>query len=642
MQVGNSFFNNQVNFGKAYSTKQKEEEFLPTKEKVENALYGGNQICVGKFYAQGLPASKGNDTGVGHLNSPEGYRMVENLRDHAGANMVKTFPLGQLGMKPAYQGQGYYGAYQRSSLTIGEDYINIDNLATPQYANILSEEDVKDFAAKHTAGGEVNTKIDYKNTLGQKLPSEYPINEPLSKAFKNFKEMPATPELEQLREEFNNYKTSTDNDIDIQDIHSRMVLAPILVQSGKKDFFKGFDKDPAIREQKMPEYEQMKKDHAEEIEFFQFKQFIAEKEVATFKENINKMGVGLMVDQAIGFSYEEEVAFPDAFLDGNNGNKASLGWGLPVQDVEALSRGEEGPAKKLLHDKTVMNLRRADGIRFDVGWSHAKPIFDKGNGMQHMEVTDKIFHMFEDWATEIKGEDFDQRKLVYEFDANCQDFDLVKNRDFFKGIKGMLVLTSSDERYDYKSTKYLKEKVGLNEDQILHGTNNHDRESIIEVAESPKFRDDKVGAWMDVRGESDWTKFKDNNNVNANNKKVTLANLVNSYIMKNHFSFYNDVLGRRDKVDTHWANSPSEEYRCRLEPEYESNWQKGVQSGYGMNLMSVYKEAMEIKGLDKTMPDLYQDVAALAAHFEAEGVTTQEEADALEQKEGYKSIIDKD
>ena len=61
-----------------------------------------------------------------------------------------------------------------------------------------------------------------------------------------------------------------------------------------------------------------------------------------------------------------------------------------------------------------------------------------------------------------------------------------------------------------------------------------------------------------------------------------------------------------------------------------------------MNLMSVYKEAMEIKGLDKTMPDLYQDVAALAAHFEAEGVTTQEEADALEQKEGYKSIIDKD
>lgn len=635
----------QINFGNALSTRQEKEQVELIKE-VRHALGHDDAISVGKSYAQGLPREEGKDTGVGKINSPESFRMNELLQVYAGATAVKpSFPIGQLGMKPPYNDQGYYGAYQRSSLTIGEDFIDPFNLTKPEYGSILPEAEAQKFADKHAASKVSDNQIDYANTLGQKLPAEYPINEPLKVAYKNFKEMEATPELEQLRNEFESYKSQKEP-VDISDRQTRIALAPTLVKEGKQKFFYGFDSNPEVRAQKMPEYEQMKKDHAEEIDFFQFKQFIAEKELAAYKKGLNEQGMDLILDQAIGFAYEEEVAFPDAFLDGNNGNKASLGWGLPVQDVVSLVNddNDESPANKLLHDKTVLNLMRADGIRFDVGWSHAKPLYDKGNGMVHMEKTTNIIHKFERWAEEIKGEDFDHRKLVYEFDTNSNDYDIIKDKDLFKDIKGMLVLTMVEERNDaqnvgWKNTSFLKEQVGLNEDQMLIGTNNHDRESVIECAENPQIREENVGALMKVFNTSDWTLFKDNNNVNENNRKFTLGKFAECFNVKNQFTFYNDVLGRRDKVDTHWKNPVKDEYRCRLEKNYEENYHRAVQDGYGLNLMDTYRFIMERRGLDKTMPELFNKVKAFGEYLaEKGGIYTREQADAIEAKEGYKKI----
>lgn len=642
MRVGHLGFQ-QVNFGNALSTRQEEEQKKLIKE-VRHALGHDDAISVGKGYAQGLPTQASQDTGVGKINSPESFRMNELLQVYAGATAVKpSFPIGQLGLKEAYNEKGYYGAYQRSTLTIGEDMINIFNLTKPEYGSILPEAEAQKVVARHAKNGVSDNQIDYDNELGKKAPDQYPINETLKVAYKNFKEMEATPELEQLRNEFDAYKSQKEP-VDIENIQTRVALAPILVKENKTKFFYDFDRNPEVKAQKMPEFEQMKKDHAEEIDFFQFKQFIAEKELAAYKKELNAQGMDLFLDQAIGFSYEEELAFPDAFLNGNNGNKASLGWGLPVQDVISLVNEDEGPAHQLLRDKTALNLMRADGIRFDVGWSHAKPIYDKGNGMVHMEETTKIMHMFEDLATEIKGEDFDQRKLVYEFDANTTDFDLIKNKNMFKDVKGMLVLTTVEERNDaqnfgWKNTRWLKDHVGLNDDQMLIGTNNHDRESVIECAEDPKIREENVGALMRVFNTHDWTLFKDNNNVNENNRKFTLGKFAECFNVKNNFTFYNDVLGRRDKVDTHWKNPVKDEYRCRLEKNYEENYHRAVQDGYGLNLMDTYRFIMERKGLDKTMPELFNKVKAFGEYLaEKGGIYTREQADEIEAKEGYKKI----
>lgn len=634
---------NQVNFGNALSSKQEKEQLALIKE-VKKALGQEDGISVAKGYAQGLPSTEGKDTGVGKINSDESFRMNELLQVYTGATAVKpSFPIGQLGYKQAYNEKGYYGAYQRSALTVGEDLINVFNLTKPEYASILPEAEAQKVAERHEKSGVGENKIDYDNELGRKPPKEYPINDTLKVAYKNFKTMDATPELEQLRNEFEEYKTRKEP-VDIQEIQTRSALAPFLIESGNTKFFYGFDKNPETKAAKMAEYEKMKEEHAEDIDFYQFKQFLAEKELAAYKKGLNERGMDMILDQAIGFSYEEEVAFPDAFMDGNNGNKASLGWGLPVLDVESLVREDDGPAHKLLKAKTALNLMRADGIRFDVGWSYAKPLYDKGNGMQHMEATSKIMHMFEDLATEIKGEGFDQRKLVYEFDANSTDFDLIKNKDLFKDIKGMLVLTMVEERNDaqnigWKNTRFLKEQVGLNEDQMLIGTNNHDRESVIECAETPQIREENVGALMRVFNTDDWTLFKDNNDVNENNRKFTRGKMAECYNVKNNFVFYNDALGRRDKVDTHWKNPVKDEYRVRLERNYEENYHRAVQDGYGLNLMDTYKFIMERRGLDKSNPELYGKVKAYAAYLaEKGGIYTREQADAIEAKEGYKKI----
>jgi hypothetical protein len=626
-----------VSFGNALSTRQEKEQKELIKE-VRHALGQDDAISVGKIYAAGAPSAEGQDTGVGKINSEESFRLCELLQVYAGANAIKSFPAGQLGSRPAYTDQGYYGSYQRSALTLGEDNINLFNLTKPEYGSILPEAEAQKFVTSHKQNGCKDTQIDYANELGQKDPENYPINEPLKVAFKNFKEQAATPELEKLRTEFEAYKVQKEP-VDIDDIQTRAALFPTLRAEGKTNFFRGFDKDPAVRAAKMPEFEAMKEEHKDEIEFFKFKQFIAEKEVAAAKKELNDKGMDLFVDMAVGFSWAEECMYPDAFLDGNNGNKASLGWGLPALDYDSLTQKDESPAHKLLRDKTALNLMRADGIRFDVGWSYGKPLYDKGNGMQHLEATSKIIHTFEDLATEIKGEDFDQRKLVYEWDTNATDYDIIKDNALFKDIKGMMVLTMVEERHDYKNTKFLKERIGLNEDQMLIGTNNHDRECVIECAETPQIRDENVGALMKVFNTDDWTLFKDNNNTNENNRKFTLGKFAECFNVKNQFTFYNDVFGRRDKVDTHWKNPVKDEYRCRLESNYEENYHRAVQDGYGLNLMDTYRFIMERRGLDKTMPELFNKVKAFGEYLaEKGGIFTRAQADEVEAREGYKKI----
>ena len=144
---------------------------------------------------------------------------------------------------------------------------------------------------------------------------------------------------------------------------------------------------------------------------------------------------------------------------------------------------------------------------------------------------------------------------------------------------------------------------------------------------------------MRVFNTSDWTLFKDNNNVNENNRKFTLGKFGECFNVKNQFTFYNDVLGRRDKVDTHWKNPVQDEYRCRLERNYEENYHRAVQDGYGLNLMDTYRFIMERRGLDKTMPELFNKVKAYGAYLaEKGGIFTREQADEIEAKEGYKKI----
>ena len=225
----------QVSFGNALSTRQEQDQKALIKE-VRHALGHDDAISVGKIYAAGNPSAEGQDTGVGKINSQETVRMCELLQVYAGANAIKSFPAGQLGSRPAYTDQGYYGAYQRSAMTLGEDNINVFNLTKPEYGSILPESEAKKMADRHEASGVGQNKIDYANELNRQDPENYPINEPLKVAFKNFKEMEATPELSKLRNEFEAYKVQKEP-VDIDDIQTRAALFPTLRKENKLDYF---------------------------------------------------------------------------------------------------------------------------------------------------------------------------------------------------------------------------------------------------------------------------------------------------------------------------------------------------------------------------------------------------------------------
>ena len=199
----------------------------------------------------------------------------------------------------------------------------------------------------------------------------------------------------------------------------------------------------------MPQYEALKQKYKNEIEFFKFKQFLSHKALSDAKKEINSLGMDLAGDCPITFSWVEEQVFPDAFLKDEWGRSAELGWGIHAINYPDLVSKNDSAAHKLFRAKVAHHLNNYDSIRFDVGWSYMNPSYHFGDKqMVRFDAGTKITDFIERIAREIKGEGFDQRKLMYECDADGADFNLWANRDKLKWVKGLAILTTEEEKND--------------------------------------------------------------------------------------------------------------------------------------------------------------------------------------------------
>ena len=145
----------------------------------------------------------------------------------------------------------------------------------------------------------------------------------------------------------------------------------------------------------------------------------------------------------------------------------------------------DSAAHKLLRTKVAHYLTNYDGIRFDVGWQYMNPclLYDGGHTYKHLDAGNKITDFIEQIATEIKGPDFDQRKLMYECDAGYYDFPIQEKhiQDKIHHMKGLAILSTEDEKNDERNVgwgnaAYIRENLRLGNDNVLLGTNNHDKE----------------------------------------------------------------------------------------------------------------------------------------------------------------------
>lgn len=594
---------NSVCFGKALPASKKA-DFSKTVYDAKKILGLENGLSLLKLDCSSFPQIKTKDTGIGKINSPKALNFIKFLTFYTGANAVKIFPFGQ----HTRTGENFYCPYNKTSLTIGEDNINLFNLLDKRkYGNILSRYDIEPFVKQNGN----KHKINFENELG--TSEDYCILKPLKTAFTNFKNNLST---EELKSEFEKYKMKPI----VNEVYPRLALYSFL-KDCEPELFKNIDKS-AEKQLKYKNYQEKYKD---EIEFFKFRQFLAEKDFLEAKEKINADNIKLFGDCLIGFSERELWAYPEAFA-------GSPGWKLPALNTKNLLNNNTA-ANKVFNYKLKFFLEHFDGIRFDVGWWYAIARVEENNEAYEYDFKHKVFDYIEKKAKEIKGKDFNTKNLIFEMDGFSHLFTWDKKPVTpLKNIRNIVSVLTTEYEHNNKEASttgwghpaFFK-KYGMREDEFIIGTNNHDGENLRVLAESKtKNNRNKRKNTIPVLAKA--------LNIPAetlkNPKEFIKAKFAELFTVRNQFLFFVDVLGSNKNIDD--QTEASKNYRFRVKRNFEEQYHTALQQGKGFNIMEALGLVMHSRKLDSTNPDLYKKVMYYADYLRAPGAKSEREANIAE------------
>lgn len=568
------------------------------------------------------------DTGRGKLNSEEALNVISTLKPYTGLNAVKDYPFG----RDIKHVNHFHCPYNRSSITIGEDQINFSRLTTLKYGSLLDVSDIEELVESNKKTRSAKNKINYENEIGTSM--DYPVLRLLRKAYDNFKKYHSLPD-DKLNIEFERYKKDP-----VSRDYDRIALYPF-IHEDEPDLFVNFAQSP-LKQQRFEEYKEKYKD---EIEFFKFRQFLAFKDKLEAKENFNAMGVDIINDVAIGFSSEEYWAFPDAF---DPDLTAGYGFLLPrYDDIE----NKESELYNLLKHKLELNLRVSDGLRLDVGVSYDRyDTYKKGEDGQFdysktyatYDNKGKVAEFIENLAREIKGEDFDVSKIIYEGDSDTQYIMDWSGKSVKQtGLLGKTIMYTSvyehAEGLGWGSAKFLKEILGLKDDEFVFGTENHDNWTLRMIAE------DKDNQKLKMLKKKSIPVLADELNIKKswlrNPKNWVKAKMEELFLVKKRFLYFMDVLGRKEFINNHNVEE-KERFRDRLTEDFEKEFHTQLQKGNGFNYPETIAVRMKKTGAAAKNPALYEKLDFLGKYLRAQGALSRQEADAEVEASGYDSVLD--
>lgn len=590
-----------------------EKDFKNVTNEAMKALNVDDGVHMFKIFQYALPQKDNENLGIGKINSKEGQDYLDFMALYTGSNAVKIFPAGQFPSTLRFD--NYYCPYERCATVVGEDNINFQKLTTKEYGNLLTKEDIEEYTVDNSSC------VNYENELNRAIGADFQL---IRQAYYHML-INNTEESNKIEKEFLEFKKSQKSDT-----MDRLAIAPF-VKDKDRDLFKDFDNS----KEKQERFEEYKKELEVEIDVYKFGKFLALKNLQEAKKELNNKGLEFYGDCPIGFSDDEVFAFPDAFYPEN----ISPGWGFRAINYGDIPK-EGTAANKLFKEKIGWHLENFDGIRFDVGWQYFGPKLiktdEEGNEEKiSIDVDDKILKVIEKTAKKIKGSDYDTRKLMYESDAGPDDFQMFDWKDGKPKVKSIMkgrtpVLTSVYENgqgMGWGNPKFFKQ-AGLKD--FMLGTNNHDSTPLRILAEE-EF-DDKGNEIVELE------EIRENNidalskNLGIDKKELrdpkvfTNAKFAELYQGKNHFVFFNDVIGSNKRMDK--ENSDPMNYRYRVNNNtYEKEYHTALQEGRGFNLAESLRMAMKAQALDKVEPELYEKIKKYSAILSAQGAKTKEEAE---------------
>lgn len=538
-----------INFERRLKQEEKA-EYSDVLNKAKEKCIGANS--EGKKSILIIPASSlPNKTGVGNLNSKESQDFFDFAKLYWGINEAQILPIGQ------YHGyKGEYPIYSGTSMDLGNHVIDIQKYA--------SEEDFQEIVLRNN----IKDRVNFSNIVENNSPQEIVLKKiyksgKYNKEFKEFKKdnikrLQPKALYRALREINGSYNYNNWNDLD-KNLFNRDIV-------NEKEF-----------ETRVKEIQNLK---GEQIDFYYFKQFLAEDSLKNARENLNKKGLKLNGDMLCGFSFDEVWANPKAFIP-----DTTIGWSLPAIDLDSKD------GRKLLREKVRFYAERFDGIRIDAAWTYVNQPNIKNEVTDKKYYEDKILNIIDYEVKKVKGNSFDPKCIMHEFAASREDFDIYDGYNLKPYIKNRVKIYTSDNlNENWGSNKSFLDR-GWNNDSFIIGARNHD---------SKKFK----ATEEQINALSKALKIPAENLKNYN--EFVKAKLAEPMSAKYSMIYFADALNINK--DFQGNSDRTLNYATQIPLDYQEKYFSALENGEGFNPMDALEKSFKAKGLDKTEPKLYKKI----------------------------------
>lgn len=581
-------------------------------------------------HGSSFPSDECCDTGFGNPNSDGAKRIIDFV-----SGVFNAIQLGPQGKTKAVDNSPYTGTIFSGNPL----FIDLKSLTQKEWGEILS--------------GEVFKRIcdNNPNKGGHKAAYSYIFKEQeiaLREAFANFKKAGIfKKELKQFIEK-NNFWLERDSLYEALSIEHKNDYFPLWKSSMDKNLF-----NPKNEGEKTAfdlRIEELKKKYKDEIEFYNFCQFVVFEQNEMTKEYAKKQGIKMIADRQVAFSDRDTWAYQSLFLEGwclgcppdyfsNDGQ----GWGFPVINPDKMfnqdgSLGEAGVLMKNLYTK--MFSENPGGVRIDhiVGlidpWVYkkgSKPKIEEGAGRlysspEHPELGRFAIARLEDLNYDV-GADKEQRvktlsveqiqrygalvekiviaaakELGLDGDAIvCEDLGTLTYpvecvmRDY--GLQGMRLtqfVTPEDPEHPYRGSRIIPESWAM------AGT--HDNEPVALWAEA--LMNTHKGYLHAKNLVEDLFREKSQQEQNdlivkltTDRNFMTRAKLVEIFASQAHNIqiFFTDFLGLLETYNTP-GTSGDKNWVLRIPNDFEKFYYKSLDNGLGLDLPLVLRMAIEARG----------------------------------------------
>lgn len=347
--------NNTINFQRR-PTKTEEQDLKSAVNKAYDIMGTEERAVI--THGSCFPAL-GRDTYIG---SPYGKAAKEYIKflNLYGFNGMQLGPGGELQ-------KGNVSPYNSSAFAKNRLFIDLEELTTDKYDNILSEETFNK-VTRHPVKGK---NYDMTNFI----EAEHTYNIALKESYKNFRKnlingKPEALTLNKSYVDFKNKQSARLNDEALFKILSN--------EYGTDDFTQWQEIDKNLIEEyekgnkkAVERYKQLSIDNSLKIEQYKFEQFIATKQIKENKEWRDKLGFKYINDLLVGCSKMDEWRYQEAFLKdwemgARENNSASQRWHIPVIDPKKIMKVDElNIGGKFFKEKIDFALEFSENIRVD-------------------------------------------------------------------------------------------------------------------------------------------------------------------------------------------------------------------------------------------------------------------------------------